>query len=522
MILNDLSKKMTWLPLIIIVILASVRIFIANYLPILGDGAYHAFLTESIMLNGELPSFSNYPTLFHLESAIMGFFAEYKLFPAISGTVTIIIAYLFTKEIIESETVAMLVALLAASHPFHILFSSVFFMESVYIFFSIITMYSHIKYLKSSKMSWLVLTGIFMGSAVATKQINYLLPIVILLQHFIIRYSQNALIFNKKNYFEFISISTISFFVATPFLYHFYLITGTILDPTNPLSNFLFFRSNIGIDPISSELIYHSGIFKYSHLISYTSLNNILYFYIPSTYYIRYAFPTFLFLILFIMGSLHLIYEKKYICLYLLVPIVLYHYGLTMLHTQKYFIILKLIILIPVAMSCIFMKKKNLQKYSNIIILFFIIIPSSFMYINGVEDAKSKYYSMGWLPTEHPITNLIDAYSFIEENSNINDKIADPNYYEAMYYTKRTPIWLRPWEGGEFYLGLHTHDETLVKQTFEKNNIKYIVIILEFVSDGDLNTLQFISLEDHLFIKNSPSFELAFKKEGVEVYEYKY
>ena len=182
----------------VIVILASVRIYLANYLPILGDGAYHAYLVESIITSGALPSFSNYPALFHLEGAIVGFFTEYRLFPAITGTITIIIAYLFTKEILESEVVAILVALLTATHPFHMLFSSIFFMESVYVFLILITFYAHIKYLKSSKKSWLVMTGIFMGSAIATKQINYLLPIVILIQHFIIRYTQGVSIFNKK------------------------------------------------------------------------------------------------------------------------------------------------------------------------------------------------------------------------------------------------------------------------------------------------------------------------------------
>jgi len=69
---KHLNIKIEYLLLVIILILASVRLYLAYYLPILGDGAYHAYLVENIMESGKLHPFSLYPSFFHLEGAILG------------------------------------------------------------------------------------------------------------------------------------------------------------------------------------------------------------------------------------------------------------------------------------------------------------------------------------------------------------------------------------------------------------------------------------------------------------------
>ena len=69
---KHLNIKIEYLLLVIILILASVRLYFSNYLPILGDGAYHAYLVENIMESGKLHPFSLYPSFFYLEGAILG------------------------------------------------------------------------------------------------------------------------------------------------------------------------------------------------------------------------------------------------------------------------------------------------------------------------------------------------------------------------------------------------------------------------------------------------------------------
>jgi len=193
--------------------------------------------------------------------------------------------------------------------------------------------------------------------------------------------------------------------------------------------------------------------------------------------------------------------------------------------TPRHFIQLQLLILVFPCSSILLVKKLIKEKKKKIIsttLIILLLVTSAFTaYPMGINDTKSKYYSMGWLQTKYPITNLIEAYTYIREHSDPNDKVADPNYYECMYYANRTPFWLRPWEGADFYLGIYNHDEKLLKKSLLENNIKYLVIIRRFITKGDPNTVQFIRYQDYLFIKNSGLFKLVFKKPGVEVYEFK-
>ncbi len=96
--MSRLKKPQT--VLVLILLLSTVRVFLADYLPILGDGGAHAHLVENIMRTGLLPpdsdqpalfhSYFDYPVFFHLENSIFGFFvgSAYKLLPAIFGIIT--------------------------------------------------------------------------------------------------------------------------------------------------------------------------------------------------------------------------------------------------------------------------------------------------------------------------------------------------------------------------------------------------------------------------------------------------
>jgi 4-amino-4-deoxy-L-arabinose transferase-like glycosyltransferase len=524
----------------VILLLGAVRLFLAYYLPILGDGGAHAHLVENIMRTGLLPpdsespallhSYFDYPVLFHLESSILGLFvgSAYKFLPAMAGIITIVILYLLIKELIGSEVVALFVALFAAVHPWHILFSSVFLIETTLIMFIFLTLWSHVKFVRTGKKSWLLLTGIFLGASIATKQIGYILPFILIIQHLVLRFRKNDGYSRqlKLSLKEIAIIVSISAFVFMPFLSHFYQNTGTIFQPSNPLTNWLFFKSKVVQDPQAAEFIYNSGLFKYEHFDPTITPDSIIKFYCPGTYYSKpysYLLSVF-FLISVIAGGIYLARRKPRIFLYLLVFIIGYHALLTVLQTQKYFIQLKLIAPVFMASSILFIKdmfRGKRAQFLYLLVAVLLIVSAAVLYVDGIKETKSKYYSMCWLPTNEPITNLIDAYTFIKEHSSPDDVVADPSYTEGIYYTDRETFWLTTSGGVDFYLGIYTHDKDLVSQSFNKYHIRYLVVIHKLVSEGEPDTEQFIRYEDYLFVKESSLFKLVFEKPGVEVYEFK-
>lgn len=531
--------KKPYMILALILLLSTVRLFLADYLPILGDGGAHAHLVENIMKTGLLPpdsdhpalfhSYFDYPAFFHLESSIFGLFvgSAYKLLPAIVGIITIITLYLLVKELIQSEVVALFAALFAAVHPWHILFSSVFFIETTLIMFIFLTMLCHIKFVRTGRKSWLIFTGIFLGASVVTKQVGYVLPFILIIQHLVLTFPKNGAYGRqlKVSAKQIAMIALVAAFIFMPFLGHFYSKTGTILQPSNPLTNTLFFKSNVVQDSDAAEFIYDSGFFEYGHFDPTITPDSLIKFYSPRTYYAKdysYAVDA-LFVVLGIAGGVYLARRKPRIFLYLLVFIAVYHGLLILLQTQKYFIHLKLIA--PVFMACSILFIKDMFKWKrtpllSVIAAVLLITCAGVLYVDGIKETKSKYYSMCWLPTDEPITNLIEAYTFIGEHSKPGDVIADPSYTEGVYYTGRESFWLSTRGGVDFYLGIYNHDEELVKKSFKKYNIRYLVIIDKLVTEGEPGTEQFIRHEDYLFLKESSLFKSVFERPGVEVYEF--
>ncbi len=526
MILRNVIK-VDYLILTIIVFLGSVRLFVSDFLPIMGDGALHAYLTETIVATGALPPSSNYPPAFHLNAATFAMFAQdaYTFLPAIFGVLNILVVYLFAREITGSRSAPLIAAFLVAIFPYHLLLSSTFFMETLLIFLIFLTLYSHIQFFKTRRRSWLLLTGIFAGISVATKQIAYLLPLIVLAQHFILEmHSAKSLKLGASSFKRGFLIVAVSILISLPFLYYFYATTGTILDPTNPLANLLVFGTG-DIDPDATELIYNSGLFKRAHFQPFTSPDRIVEFYNPSSYFYTFHYPEALFIGLVLLGSLFLVKERRAWVVYLLIFVVVYHIGLNVVQHPRHFLFLAMMAFIPLSAAILlprFLKNQRLRKVASIGILAAILIPASYLYVDGIADASSRYRSMGWLPTGEPFTNLIEAYEFVNQNSAPGDVVADPNAYEALYYTGRETFWLSPRGGADFYYGIYYHDTEILKQSLIENRVKFLMIIHRFVTTGDLNTHQFIRHQDYLFIRDSSLFVLAFETPGVEVYEFVY
>lgn len=518
-----LNKRIVLPSLLIIVGLGCVRFWLASYLPIVGDGALHAIYVEGIMESGVLPSFPNYPPLFHLEGGILGLFVgmDYQFLPALAGVLTVVILYLFTKELIGSEVVALLVAFFAAVYPYHMLFSSVFFMETTMVMFIFLTLYAHIKYLKTNKIQWLLLTGIFLGTSIAIKQIAYILPAIILLQHLVFKIKFRDLMPTLRASVKPIAaIVLIAMIVCIPCLIYLYQATGTILQPTSPYLG----STTLAVDPRAVEIF--ETEFSFAHLAPYTG-DEATRFYNPSTYFYdpyhpwNYHLPEALFIALALLGALYLAYKRPRAFLYLIIFVGLYFLFMTQLQTSKYFIHSKLIVLVFMCSAILLpMRFLDRKKLAALLLIPLLIIPASNLYTAGIQDTESRYNSMCWIPTREPITNLIDASEWIKDHSNEDDVIACPDVYEVEYYSERKAFWLSYFEGVDFYIALTTHDSDLLASEFDRNKIRYILFINRLITTERPNTQHFTRYEDYLFIKDSPMFELVFEKPGVEVYEF--
>ncbi len=511
----------------IIVLIGSVRFLVSDYLPIMGDGALHAYITETIVATGALPPSSNYPPAFHLNAATFAMFAQdaYTFLPAIFGVLNIIVVYLFTREITDSRAAPLVASFLVAIFPYHLLLSSTFFMETILVFLIFLTLYSHLRFHKTRDRSWLLLTGVFVGISIATKQIAYLLPFVVMAQHVILEIRRTkSLSLTFSGIKDILWLLALAILVALPFLLYFYTTTGTILDPSNPATSFWIFSGG-NFDPESFELLYESGLFERAHFQTFTSPSRIVEFYNPSTYfYSNFHYPEALFVGLVLLGSLFLVKERRGLVVYLLIFIIAYHVaGLNWVRHPRHFLFLAMMAFVPLSSSILMpklMRERRLRKIASIGILTLILLPASVLYVNGIADANSRYYSMGWLRTEEPFTNLIEAYEFVRQNSEPDDVVADPNVYEALYYARRETFWLSPRGGADFYKGIYFHDTELLNRSLLENNVKFVMIVHRFVTTGVLNTHQFIRHGDYLFIKDSSLFGLAFALPGVEVYEF--
>ncbi len=511
----------------IIVFIGSVSFLVSDYLPIMGDGALHAFLTESIIATGSLPASSLYPPAFHLNAALFALFGQewYTFLPAIFGVLNILIVYLFTRELTGSRSAPLVASFLVAVFPFHLLMSSTFFMETTLIFLVFLTLYSHLRYFRTRERSWLLLTGLFAGISVATKQIAYLLPLIVVVQHvFLGMYRTRSIKLSAHSIKEISMFLALALLISLPFLYYFYATTGTIIDPGNPTTNVWPF-SLTGIDPDATELIYDSGLFKRAQFQPFVTPSRVVEFYNPSGYFYDIHFPEVLFVGLVLLGGLFLVRERREAVVYLLVFVVAYHFGLNFVQQPRQFLFLSMMAFVPMSAAILLPKLMHQQRFRKVVsagILAIIVIPASYLYVDGIGDANLRYNSMGWLRTAEPFTNLIEAYEFVNQNSEPGDVIADWNAYEAQYYAKRETFWLSPRGGAEFYYGIFYHDTERLNQSLIDNRVKFLMIILRFVTTGDLNTHQFIRHEDYLFIQDSSLFRLAFETGGVEVYEFIY
>lgn len=504
-----------------IVVLGSVRFWLAYKLPIMGDGGYHANLVDSVIESGVLSKEYNYPMLFHLYNSILGLFigSNYIYFVPFVGVLTILLAYLLGKELFCNK-VGLLFAFLVAIHPYHMLFTSVFFMDSTVAFFILITEYAFVKYIKTKNKKWLILTSVFSATCVSIKQFGYLMPGIIILQYLLSRFIYG----NKTPSFKFsltkiigdiLIILTVVLIISSGFLAYLYVTKGTIIDPGNPVFS--------GLKYNQEALAYQVSNYNYAHLNPRTTIQDIIHFYNPSTYFYKDNLSETLFFLLIASSIVYLLKKNvsggKLMALIATTILIPYHYILTLVRTKKYFIHLDLISAFLLSIGLYFLiiaiiKNKKARLLISMGIVFLLITQ---LYIPGVADAYSRQNSMCWLPTHYSINNLIDAYKWIGTNSNDGDVIMAPCAPEGEYYSKRKLYWFNLSDPPTLFQALDNDDESAFYNIAKSKNIKYLVI-MDILVEKERNTVSYLSPNQRDKLLSFPFIKEVFQKEGVSVY----
>ena len=528
-----LRKKETyWFILILIVALASVRLYLANYLPIVGDGTFHSVIAEEIVKFG-YPSSTlsrfltdsregyplTYTQFFHVSLAIVKIFTgTYKIFTPILGIITVILFYLIGRDIFNSKIFGLISAFIVCSYPQFILYTSTVFMESLVVLFFFLSIYTHYKAITQESRSYLALCGLFVGAAFATKASMLFLPIVILLQH----------LYLKGRIKHFMYIMLISLFVILPFSLYLYESTGIVLFPTgNSLIDNIFppryiFQENAAA--IMQSVLANREIYS----VNYFEPHTVFTFFNPSTYsYNWYHMEEQLFFVFLLFGIFNFCTkENRRNLVWLMTPILVYYPILQITKLTRYFLPIKLIGVFVVASSLFFVlhinkqNKKQFHKYLVVIFITVLVMAFSNAFVFGVSDTKNKANTLIWQPTKGTMYDAIEAFNYIDSSTE-NGTLASSDIYSSLYYTNQNIIWINWYGNAEFYKPLLENDMENISAQFYKNNVSNLIIFTNEVRPRKkMSHPNQFPIETYNSIKINPNFDLVFKKGEVEVYKF--
>lgn len=133
------------------------------------------------------------PPLWPYFIALLAYFGGYWLVFIIEILIASfipVIGYKIAKYIIE-EKMALAVAGLMIVEPYSVLLSFLLYTETSFTFFFLISLYFLVKYLRKERISYIVLSGIFLGLSMLIKPTVQYLPLLVLIYFVIISFRKN-------------------------------------------------------------------------------------------------------------------------------------------------------------------------------------------------------------------------------------------------------------------------------------------------------------------------------------------
>jgi len=537
---------------IVMPLLLSLVIFLMIYpvstdLPVLGDGCHHAYIMEEIANKQSLDIESKvyYPMFYHLFGAIIyNFFGSegIKLISPLMMALSGLLVYLIAKKLTKSEFVALLSILLIAFSPKVIWYGVQILMEPFMVFFILLATYVCLIFYKSQKTRNLLLLSFLLGMAISTKQ--QALFLVIALPIF--------LLINKIKLKKIFFVLAIPLLVASgPWLYM-YSTTGCLVSPPSDsvvlnsqgriLPKILFGDYEVPewsktLEKESRGLsIYQKGVETHEcrHIYIWDMLNMDKFYYLnglyPSNWYAisdqwKESDLYIILKLLFIVGFfLTLIYSFKDPKWRILPCIIFVSWSFTYLgsDTKRYFLYLSIILSssyflvidrILISLKKIRSNDPKIRKFLGFLLIFISIIflipyqVGIICRIGTKNLVNTQCYSL----SKGGIPSIEEVGKWIQENSNVSDKIFGTSGYEWEYYSKRKAfadarIYFLPRERIDYWLKLW--------------NTKYVVVRQnQILPDNEWDHLEYYPESFYKKIKEMYPLVYLSSYKDIEVYE---
>lgn len=465
---------------IIVPLLFSSLIFLLIYpvakdLPVLGDGAHHAWIMEEIAdkqsLNIETKVY--YPMFYHLFGAIVySFFGitGVKLISPLMFTLSSLFVYLIAKELTKSDLVALPSILLLALSPKIIWYGSQILMEPFVVFFIVAAIYFLIFFYKRQNYKNLILVAFFVGIALSTKQSALFVLVAAPIFLFVNK-------INYKNIMAFMALIVLVAILPYGFMYFTtHALVGPPPDPIllhfedsdNPYWLYLLHKRIGGWSKIpkwSRELAEEiDGVHLYKvgtqphearrkTIMDMLDRNDLVYLnsLYPYTWY-GYSSPVDkvnfdLLQILFLSGFVMVwIYSIKN-PIWRVIPIFLlaaWSFMFIPNDPKRYFlylpVMLSFIYLLPINYLAKVTRYRTAFSKITLLILVFVVVVGLIPYTTGIlalNTAQRLSKLQCYSPSKGGIASIQEVGLWIQENSNESDKIFGTSAYEWKYYTGR-------------------------------------------------------------------------------------
>ena len=512
-----MNKNLIWLILGAFLLFDIVfRVSIALSVGITGDGAMHAMIAREIARNFRLQSHFSYfvtgqgtyypvayPQFFHVIMAVfymLGGDTGIILLAPITGTLVVLAVFIFMRKFFGS-TVALIASFLLIGERHLFIITVEPLMEGLVILLSILAIFEFLLYMSSGKKQNLLLSSLFLGLLLATKQQGFIISVVLAVftLAFTIKkiYSKKVSPVQalKKNVGSLFLLLGISLLIAAPFLYFQIQTTGTIDYPPATGITKLVLKPKWVEDSESVEWIAWRAGYNVTllHALSFLML----------IYYYSTVFSVFI-SILIILGFIYLILRKEYHDFLLLIISFIIVYFPTMLYmntTWRYFSTLPVLSTMVAALGVYWVVKKlayaNLLKIdlksicagikemrkpkftivlvTSFLVVFLILPTFANIYANYMKGYKGSDRTTGgyW---QDRIEKIKEAAEWLNNHSNSTDIVLVDRWNEVGYYSERNVLCINEFGGHNIPKIYAANSSSEAIKYLKEYNITYIWI----------------------------------------------
>lgn len=481
-----------------------------------------------VMTNDPRGTPIEYPVTFHLTLAI-GYLTtgQYRFMVALFGVLSVLLLFLIGRDLLGSARIGLLAALVGAVHPYHILFTSTVFMESLIVLLVLAVVWMYYKFISTNSASYLILASIFLGAAVATKQTAYMLLPALFVYHFVVFRKQK---WHGLGTFAVLIAGAVA--VALPALVNFTSEFGSPLFTTGDsfLDRLFLSKSSWTVDPYFEELASSPDYMAY--LGTYWNPAEAMAFYAPSDYYgtttASHVWQVgFIVLLIASVAVLVRQWRKDRTRvptrgLALLMVVLLCNHVALLVVRQPRYLVHSMLLVLPLVFYWVVITEKARNKLLVVLPVVAILVLSGFLFLQGDRFNRGFVNSIAFVRTGSSIYDEIAAYEYVSLHTNENDVVADQENgsCEALYYLRgRRILWCNPYGGCDLYMAILSKDEARVMASLEGYGARYLVLKLDFVTSGAPHTPTQIPADAYEALRSSEGLKLVFSRPGIEVFQ---